>query len=128
MVHKFPLRTCLLLSVATLGVAMLGVACKPAAPPPQQPTGAASGLDLSFMEEGSRSPAASEKPAAKGWDPCGAKDCGAPCTQCDPLDDQCVEVMVEKQCNASKQCVASPASCDGKSEEGAAKPAKSKKK
>lgn len=37
--------------------------------------------------------------------------CGTPCTECAPGDLDCMEVLIEKQCNIDHKCVAAPANC-----------------
>ncbi len=43
-------------------------------------------------------------PACGGYDACGDKDCGDPCTVCDPDDSDCVESAAVKSCNARGVC------------------------
>ncbi len=65
-----------------------------------------SGSESSGSSEGSGSEAAGTK-----FSPCGEKKCGAPCTECAPYDENCMEVLVMKQCNAEGACVPAPAEC-----------------
>ena len=37
--------------------------------------------------------------------------CGSPCTECAPGDMDCMEVLVEKQCNLEHKCVLAPVNC-----------------
>ena len=37
--------------------------------------------------------------------------CGTPCSECAPGDMDCMEVLIEKQCNVDHKCVAAPANC-----------------
>jgi hypothetical protein len=37
--------------------------------------------------------------------------CGSPCTECPPGDLECMEVLIEKQCNLEKKCVPAPVDC-----------------
>ncbi len=39
-----------------------------------------------------------------GYDACGDKDCGDPCTVCDPEDPECAETSQAKQCNKRGVC------------------------
>lgn len=39
-----------------------------------------------------------------GYDACGGKNCGDPCTVCDPDDEQCVETQEAKTCNKRGVC------------------------
>ena len=40
-----------------------------------------------------------------------ANSCGAPCTECAPGNQDCMEVLIMKQCNAEHKCVAAPVDC-----------------
>ncbi len=52
--------------------------------------------------------------ACGGYDPCGDKDCGDVCTQCEAGDAECIETAVTKSCNARGLCVAAvQTSCGG---------------
>jgi hypothetical protein len=39
-----------------------------------------------------------------GYDACGDKNCGDPCTVCDPDDPECVESTEAKACNSRGVC------------------------
>ena len=43
-----------------------------------------------------------------------ANTCGSPCTECAAGDQDCMEVLVMKQCNQAHKCVSAPADCSGK--------------
>ncbi|MEQ8273025.1 MAG: hypothetical protein RMA76_10575 [Deltaproteobacteria bacterium] len=43
-------------------------------------------------------------PACGGYDACGDKNCGDPCTVCDPDDSDCVESQEAKSCNVRGVC------------------------
>jgi hypothetical protein len=47
-----------------------------------------------------------------------ANTCGTPCTECAPGEQDCMEVLISKQCNSAHKCVAAPVDCTahGKSE------------
>ena len=40
-----------------------------------------------------------------------ASSCGAPCTECPSGDMECMEVLIEKQCNREHKCVTAPVDC-----------------
>ncbi len=40
-----------------------------------------------------------------------AKNCGTPCTECAPGNVDCMEVLIQKQCNLEHKCVAAPVDC-----------------
>ncbi len=40
-----------------------------------------------------------------------ANTCGAPCTECAPGNQDCMEVLISKQCNVAHKCVAAPVDC-----------------
>jgi len=40
-----------------------------------------------------------------------ANTCGSPCTECAPGDQDCMEVLVMKQCNQAHKCVAGAVDC-----------------
>ena len=40
-----------------------------------------------------------------------ANACGAPCTECAPGNQDCMEVLISKQCNVEHKCVAAPVDC-----------------
>ena len=51
--------------------------------------------------------------------------CGTPCTECPPGNLDCMEVLIDKQCNLEHKCVAAPADCTAP--EKGSKKAKAKK-
>ena len=52
--------------------------------------------------------------------------CGTPCTECAPGNLDCMEVLIDKQCNLEHKCVAAPANCTAPAK-GDKKSAKAKK-
>lgn len=40
-----------------------------------------------------------------------AKNCGTACTECAPGNADCMEVLIQKQCNPGHKCVAAPVDC-----------------
>jgi hypothetical protein len=71
----------------------------------------ASHADESSGSSGSSSSAS----PSKGGQGKGCEDktstCGAPCSECPPGDMDCMEVLIEKQCNLEKKCVTAPVDC-----------------
>lgn len=55
-------------------------------------------------------PAECEEPPP-AYDPCAGKVCGQQCRECAPLDEDCVETLAIKECNADGECVPAPAQC-----------------
>jgi len=45
--------------------------------------------------------------------------CGTPCTECPVGNLDCMEVLIEKQCNLEHKCVAAPANCTAPEKKGA---------
>ena len=54
---------------------------------------------------------------AEAWTPCLEKQCGTPCTSCNPADENCEEIQILKQCNPQGECVMAPADCTVPEEE-----------
>ena len=74
---------------------------------------------------------AADAPAAKGAGPCKDKKCGQTCSECPPGDENCMEILVLKQCNLKGECVPAAVECssgdkDGKKDKKDAKDKKSK--
>lgn len=57
-------------------------------------------------------PACIPPPPPPPYDPCAGKACGDGCSICNPLDPDCFETAVLKQCNAAGQCVANVVVCN----------------
>lgn len=79
----------------------------------KEPTkGSASGLDIGFLDDGDRSDLpADEYTKPDKYDPCWRKKCGESCYECDPLDTECVELMIHRVCTSKGACVPAPHSC-----------------
>ena len=68
-----------------------------------------SGGDVSGGSSGENSSSGKSAP----FKPCDEKinTCGAPCTECAPGNQDCMEVLIMKHCNAEHKCVAVPVDC-----------------
>lgn len=53
--------------------------------------------------------------------------CGTPCTECPAGNLDCMEVLIEKQCNLEHKCVAAPANCTAPEKSGDKKGSKAAK-
>jgi len=110
---------------AAVGLLAL-IACGPRLKPVeyQEPTSSGSSDDM--MDEDMSSSSAStdssttsdsgtdeqDQSSTGGFSPCQGKRCGARCTECDPTDESCMEVLVMKQCSSEGKCVPAPAVCE----------------
>lgn len=67
----------------------------------------------SDKSSGSGSGESSSAAAGGPYKPCDEKAnaCGTPCTECAPGDQDCMEVLISKQCNSAHKCVAAPVDC-----------------
>jgi hypothetical protein len=56
--------------------------------------------------------AAADDASKPTWEgPCKAKKCGETCSECPPGDENCVEVLVLKQCDLKGACVPAKVEC-----------------
>lgn len=88
-----------------------------------------SSSSASSSDKGDDSSTSTPLPAAGGS--CKDKRCGQSCSECPPGDENCMEVLVLKQCNAKGECVPAKVECssgdsDSKSKDGKSKDGKSK--
>jgi len=110
---------------AAVGLLAL-IACGPRLKPVeyQEPTSSGSSDDMMDEDMSSSSASAGSSNASESsgedqgdssastFSPCQGKRCGARCTECNPTDDSCMEVLVMKQCSSEGKCVPAPAVCE----------------
>jgi hypothetical protein len=59
---------------------------------------------------------------------CKEKKCGDTCSECAPGDENCMEILVLKQCNAKGECVPAKVECSSSDKSGSPKDDKKSKK
>jgi hypothetical protein len=115
--------------ILTIAGAAVLIACGPRLkpveyqPPPSSGDSTPDDSDLSSGHKSKSSARADTMSASPGnelgtgkggpYKPCDEteKACGARCTECAPGNMNCMEVLIEKQCNLEHKCVAAPVDC-----------------
>lgn len=69
-----------------------------------------SSADDTASSSGSGSSSSGKSGASKSCED-KASTCGSSCTECPPGNMDCMEVLIEKQCNLEHKCVPAPANC-----------------
>jgi hypothetical protein len=67
--------------------------------------------DKASSSEGSSQTGSGHSGSFKSCGDAKEKTCGSPCTECAPGNQDCMEVLVMKQCNLEHKCVAAPVDC-----------------
>jgi hypothetical protein len=88
----------------------------------------ASGSSASSSAASGTSDTEESTPVSQPGGGCKDKKCGDTCRECPPGDENCMEILVLKQCNAKGECVPAKVECSASDKSGASKDDKKSKK